>query len=87
MYIYIFFIVIKQNFRKKLLKKKFYIVFIVIKYFFRNKKIVFGVIGNEISFQIIPEILFYDYNFMIQKKFLNKIKKFLIKKDYTYTYC
>jgi hypothetical protein len=35
----------------------------------------------------IPKKLFYDYNLMIQKKkFLNKIKKFLIKKDSTYAY-
>jgi hypothetical protein len=40
---------------------------IVIKYFFRNKKIIFGVIANKISFKIFPEILFYDYNSDSQK--------------------
>jgi hypothetical protein len=35
--------------------------FIAIKQDFRNENFVFGVIGNEISFRIFPEILFYDY--------------------------
>jgi hypothetical protein len=43
------------------------IYIIAIKQDFRNEKFVFCVIGNEISFWIFPENLFYDYTIGILK--------------------